>query len=153
MTKAIYFDMDGTIAELYKVENWLPKLRAEDASPYLEAEPKVDLNRLATILNGLKDLGYTIGIITWLSLDSTAEYKQAVRIAKAEWLKKIPFTFDEIHMIQYGAPKHHTAKIKKGILVDDNKEVRKQWENYGGRTIDAEPKNWIEELSELYGVF
>ena len=25
--KAIYFDMDGTIANLYAVENWLPMLR------------------------------------------------------------------------------------------------------------------------------
>ena len=26
--KAIYFDMDGPIANLYAVENWLPMLRA-----------------------------------------------------------------------------------------------------------------------------
>ena len=26
MTKAIYFDMDGTIADLYAVENWLDDL-------------------------------------------------------------------------------------------------------------------------------
>ena len=32
--KMICFDMDGTIADLYAVPNWLDKLRAEDASPY-----------------------------------------------------------------------------------------------------------------------
>ena len=42
----IYFDMDGTIADLYNVENWLPKLRAEDASPYIEAEIMVDASEL-----------------------------------------------------------------------------------------------------------
>jgi hydroxymethylpyrimidine pyrophosphatase-like HAD family hydrolase len=35
MTKAIYFDMDGTIANLYGVENWLPKLQAKDETPHL----------------------------------------------------------------------------------------------------------------------
>ena len=36
--RTIWFDMDGTIANLYGVENWLPKLRAHDASPYADAE-------------------------------------------------------------------------------------------------------------------
>ena len=79
MAKAIYFDMDGTIAELYEVQDWLPKLRAEDASPYAEAEPKVDLRELAKTLKELKKKGYTVGVITWLSMDSSKEYKKAVR--------------------------------------------------------------------------
>ena len=33
MLKMICFDMDGTIADLYAVPNWLEKLRAYDASP------------------------------------------------------------------------------------------------------------------------
>lgn len=149
MAKAIYFDMDGTIAELYEVQDWLPKLRAEDASPYAEAEPKVDLRELAKTLRELKKKGYTIGVITWLSMDSSKEYKKAVREAKAQWLKRIPFQFDEIHMVQYGAPKHRIAKHRKGILVDDNRGVREQWERYGGKTIDAKPKDWILELQKI----
>ena len=39
MTKAIYFDMDGTIADLYGVENWLDYLVAEQTKPYREAKP------------------------------------------------------------------------------------------------------------------
>ena len=35
--KQIWFDMDGTLADLYGVENWLEKLRASDPSPYAEA--------------------------------------------------------------------------------------------------------------------
>ena len=45
MKKMICFDMDGTIADLYNVPNWLPKLRAEDASPYEDAAPIYDMNR------------------------------------------------------------------------------------------------------------
>lgn len=33
----ICFDMDGTIADLYGVENWLDYLIAEDVKPYAEA--------------------------------------------------------------------------------------------------------------------
>lgn len=149
MTKAIYFDMDGTIAELYEVENWLSQLRAEDPTPYAIAKPKVDLNELADILGELKNSGWVVGIITWLSMDSSERYKQATRKAKAEWLKQIPFQFDEVHMVRYGAPKHRIAKLRKGVLVDDNRKVREQWEKYGGTAIDAEPASWIHELRTL----
>ena len=149
MNKAIYFDMDGTVAELYKVADLLPKLRSEDASPYAEAEPKVNLQELAETLEALKSLGYTIGVITWLGMRASKQYKQATRQAKAEWLKKIPFTFDEIHMVQYGTPKHKIAKIKNSVLVDDNKDVREAWEKSGGATINAEPENWLAELKGL----
>lgn len=33
MEKKIWFDMDGTIANLYGDPNWLEKIRAYDASP------------------------------------------------------------------------------------------------------------------------
>ena len=52
----IYFDMDGTIADLYGVENWLPKLRAEDASPYAEATPLTDMENLQLLLAILQNL-------------------------------------------------------------------------------------------------
>ena len=39
----INFDMDGTIADLYGVENWLDYLIAEDTTPYTEAEPLLRL--------------------------------------------------------------------------------------------------------------
>ena len=77
----ICFDMDGTIANLYAVEDWLPKLRAEDASPYLDAKPMWDMEALAGILRQLQDQGITITVITWLAKDSSAEYKKAVREA------------------------------------------------------------------------
>ena len=43
----IYFDMDGTIADLYSVENWLESLRAYSAEPYTCAAPMQDLRQLA----------------------------------------------------------------------------------------------------------
>ena len=89
--KMICFDMDGTIADLYAVPNWLDKLRAEDASPYAEAAPMWDMKALREVLLKLIDKGYEIRIISWLSKDSTEEYKTAVRKAKREWLEKYNF--------------------------------------------------------------
>ena len=63
----IYFDMDGTIADLYSVDDWLDKLRDENATPYIEAGTLLNMARLARLLNQLQDDGYTIGIISWLS--------------------------------------------------------------------------------------
>ena len=63
----IWFDMDGTIADLYGVENWLDYLIAEDVKPYAEAKPLVNLSRLARYLNRLQKAGYNLGVISWLS--------------------------------------------------------------------------------------
>lgn len=148
--KSVWFDMDGTIAELYKVDNWLARLDSEDPTPYLEAKPKVDLIQLTNILWQLRNQGYTIGVISWLSMNSNKGYSRAVRQAKIKWLKShVPFIFDKIHIIKYGTPKHTTPKIRQGILVDDNDEVRFNWENYGGTTIDAKPETWLDELRAL----
>lgn len=150
MTKAIYFDMDGTIADLYEVPDWLPMLRAGDATPYAIAQPKVNMVELSAILSQLKTNGYTIGVITWLSMGSDKEYDRKVREAKSEWLKRyITIEFDEIHMVKYATPKHTVAKIRKGILVDDNEGVCQQWTKYGGVAIDAKPVTWIEALKAL----
>ena len=39
MNKAIYFDMDGTIADLYGVTDWLPMLMNSGSTPYRVAQP------------------------------------------------------------------------------------------------------------------
>ena len=54
MTKAIYFDMDGTIADLYGVNGWLDSLIAEQTKPYREAKPLVDMRQLGKLLNKLQ---------------------------------------------------------------------------------------------------
>lgn len=138
MNKVIYFDLDGTIADLYAVEGWLNALRNFEPWPYRVAKPMWDFGELKEIFHELKELGYIIGIITWLSKESSREYDNAVRAAKREWLKEQGLweCFDEVHMVKYGTPKHTTANIRHGILVDDNAEVREAWERYGGETID-----------------
>jgi hypothetical protein len=146
MEKKIYFDMDGTIANLYDVPDWLDKLRSYNDEPYRVAEPKVDLVRLANILYRLRFNGWQVSVISWLSKESVKDYDKRVRQAKREWLKKIPFIFDHLHLVKYGTPKHY---IGQGLLVDDNAEVRQAWEKLSGITVDAQPNNWLDELEAV----
>lgn len=136
MTTTIYFDMDGTIADLYSVPNWLPLLRAYDPKPYAEAKPLVNLNSLARILNRLQRQGFRIGIISWLSKTSTPEYDAKVTAAKEKWLAKhlSSVDFDEIHIVPHGTPKQNFATAND-ILFDDEAKNRKNWI---GKAFDAD---------------
>lgn len=127
MTKKIYFDMDGTIADLYAVDGWLPDLQAHIARPYAEAKVMHNMARLARLLNKAQRNGYIIGIISWLAKDSTAQYDQEVAEIKRKWLKKHlnSVTFDEIHIVAYGTPKSTLAN--GGILFDDEERNRLEW--------------------------
>ena len=57
MKVTINFDMDGTIADLYGVENWLTYLINEDTFPYANAKPLLHLSSLARKLNTLQKAG------------------------------------------------------------------------------------------------
>ena len=64
-TKQIWFDMDGTIADLYGVNGWLDDIVNERADAYENARPLVNLQVLARLLNRLLRQGYEIGIVSW----------------------------------------------------------------------------------------
>ena len=134
---------------MYSVSDWLPKLRSEDASPYLEAEPMWDMEKLAKVLSLLKSAGWEINIITWLSMNSSEEYKDAVRAAKLAWLDKWGFVYDHFHGVQYGATKADSVRKRTdyGILIDDNEKVRNGWSL--GATIDPTKVDIIEALMSL----
>lgn len=127
--KAIYFDMDGTIANLYGVENWLDMLRSKNALPYESAAPLVRMSQLARLLNKLQAEGYIIGIISWLAKDSTETYDLEVKKAKINWLRNHlkSVNFDEIKIVPYGTPKEKTVNYPNGILFDDEEQNRKNW--------------------------
>lgn len=148
--KIIAFDMDGTIADLYSVPNWLDRLRAEDPGPYVEAAPMWDMERLRDILLSLSAMGWEIRIISWLSKDSTPKYKKATRKAKRGWLSQYDFPADKIHLIQYGAIKSKCIGHMDGgtaILIDDNQKVRDSW--HLGETIDPTVCDILKELEKL----
>ena len=129
MSKTIWFDMDGTIADLYGVENWLPMLRASDATPYAVAKPLLRLSTLAYMLNRLQAKGYRLGVISWLSKNGTPSYGADVTSAKMAWLKKhLPsVVWDEINIVPYGIPKQNFCHTPSDILFDDEKPNRDSW--------------------------
>lgn len=146
MNTTIYFDMDGTIANLYGVENWLDYLRNNDETPYTIAEPLVRLASLARILNNLQRKGYKIGIISWLAKNSSTDYDEKVTKAKRAWLNKHLHSvkFDEINIVTYGTPKQTFAKTSNDILFDDEAKNRNDWT---GKAFDV--TNIIETLRGL----
>lgn len=147
MIRTIYFDMDGTICNLYKVENWLPKLINSDPTPYEEAEPMVNMKDLSGLLKDLQHKGIRIGIVSWLAKNSTKEYDKEVRTAKRKWLKEnIDIIFDEIHIVKYGTRKDYIVKDKNGLLFDDELNNRNNWR---GLAIDPTEKDINEVLRSL----
>lgn len=129
MKQAIFIDMDGTIANLYAVQGWRDMLDNHIAKPYAKAKPMVDMSRLAYYLHQAQRKGYTIGIISWLSKNSTATYSQEVTEIKIKWLRKhLPSVrFDEIHILPYGTPKSTVAHSATDILFDDELRNRLEW--------------------------
>lgn len=148
MNKIIVFDMDGTIADLYGVDGWLDMLRAEDATPYRQAKPLYNMEMLNNLINILKNMGWRIVVTTWLAMGASKVYDDEVRLAKKEWLDKIGFDYDEIHLVKYGTTKANCTRKYGGyqILVDDNDKIRSGWTL--GDTIDAK-KDIISELTKL----
>ena len=129
MVKAVYFDMDGTIADLYGVEGWLADLEAHNPRPYAEAKVMHNMNRLAKAIHKAQRKGIKVGIISWLSKTATEDYNRAVEKAKRKWLKKHlkSVNFDEVYIIPYGTPKS-TVAVKGAILFDDEERNRKEWQ-------------------------
>ena len=145
MNCTIFFDMDGTIADLYGVENWLEYLINNDEYPYANAKPLVNLNSLARILNRLQRSGYRIGVISWLAKNSNNDYDEKVTAAKIKWLKKhlASVQFDEINIVNYGTPKENFNN-NNDILFDDEEPNRNNWT---GRAFNV--NNIIEILKSL----
>lgn len=121
--------MDGTIANLYGVTNWLEYLINKDETPYLLAEVMVNMNSLARILNRLQRNGIEIGIISWLAKNSNKTYDEKVTAAKMAWLKKhlASVHFDFIEIVSYGTDKNIVCKSENDILFDDESANRENW--------------------------
>lgn len=148
MNRAIYFDMDGTIADLYGVENWLSYLIERNPLPYEIAKPLIRLSALARKLNKLQALGWKIGVVSWLSKEDNPDYNKVVTKAKKMWLKKhlASVHFDDVKIVSYGTPKS-TVVNEIGILFDDEERNRIEWNNAGGNAYDV--NNILEVLGGL----
>lgn len=146
MKITINFDMDGTIANLYGVDNWLDYLIAEDTKPYRVAKPMVNMRALARRLNKMQRDGYELAVISWLSKSGSPEYNEAVTAVKVAWLKKhLPsVNWNRITIVPYGTPKELFCENELDVLFDDEKPNR---ENWTGRAYGVE--NILETLKKI----
>ena len=146
MNITINFDMDGTIADLYGVENWLEYLINEDTTPYEVALPLVRLATLARRLNALQRNGYNLAVISWLSKDGSEKYNEEVAKVKLAWLAKhLPsVVWDRVTIVPYGTPKQNFCENPLDILFDDEEKNRINWT---GRAYDVQ--NILEILREI----
>ena len=143
MKKEIWFDMDGTIADLYGVDGWLDMLLNENARPYEIAKPLLNMRELAKVLNRLIKKGWEIGVISWLAKNGTSDYNEKVAKAKMKWLAKHlrSVKFAKIDIVEYGTPKQIN---RNGILFDDEEQNRENWLG-----IAYNVENIIQVLREL----
>jgi 5'(3')-deoxyribonucleotidase len=134
-TDTIYFDLDGTLYDLYSQPNWLARITTEaDASVYATDALIPNGVEFANCLARLCRAGYRIGVVSWLAGGASVDFNRAVRKIKREWVKKNLPQATEIHIVKYGTPKHRIVQDRTAILVDDNAEILATWK---GLTIDA----------------
>lgn len=145
------FDMDGTIANLYGVENWLPMIRAHDATPYMHARPMLNLSALARQLNAAQRKGAKLVIISWASKDPDPGFYDDVLAAKADWLvKHLPSVhWDEVFITPYGRNKAKQCGVtdENFFLFDDEERNRNEWNDEGGSAYSPE------EIAEILSNF
>ena len=150
-TPTFCFDMDGSIADLYAVENWLPKLRAYDASPYEEAKPLLNLSAFARQLNAAQRKGAKLVIISWASKDPDPDFYDAVLAAKMEWLAAhLPSViWDEVFVVPYGRNKAKQCGVvdMSFHLFDDEQQNCHAWRCEGGWAHG--PQSITEVLSDF----
>lgn len=153
MSKKIYFDMDGTVYDLYSVPQWLERLRAEQPRTFLDGEFMFDPDVFSNLIEVLIMHGYTIGIISWLPMQATPEYEEICRAEKIQWINEHMPYVSEINIASYGTPKQKMIQKRSQtmILIDDNAEVCKMWETNKMRiayNVD-ESFSALEALEEL----
>lgn len=124
----IWFDMDGTIADLYGVNGWLEMLTAKDATPYAIAKPLLNLQLLARLIHKVQRNGYEVCVVSALAKNSTADYDEKVKAAKMAWLKKhlASVNFDEIRFVPYTFVKND-VNSGTDILFDDEERHLTAW--------------------------
>ena len=125
MNNYVYFDMDGTISDLYGVHNVFNRLDNLDATPYLEAKP---INKYINMLKEFKTMGYHVCILSCLGIISEDKFDKDTIHYKNEWLNRYIGSKYIDERIYIPNTKHKEQYITHpGILVDDDDRVLVNW--------------------------
>ena len=128
MKTVVYLAMDGTIANLYGIENWLGRLRNEDSTIFTECETLITEKALFDLYPVEK---YEIRILSMTPKKATKRYCMSVIAQKNEWLDiHFPHIKKRIYL-PYGHNKNLKNSVNK-ILIDDSEIIRN---NFRGMTL------------------
>ena len=148
--RLIALDMDGTLAGLYDVPNWLESIRNEDVTPYEVAAPLCDVDALAYVLKLARSEGHTVEVVSWnCKGDISPEYRRKVRKEKVNWLKRYGLLqeVDAVHVVKHGTPKSKVAS-GRGVLFDDETANREEWSS-SGRGIAFDAVNLVARIEQI----
>lgn len=135
----IALDMDGTIADLYAVNDWCRRIRSNDATPYSEARPMVNACDLASAIDRAHADGVRVEVISWgCGGEPSAQMEHDTRAAKLNWLDANGASgLDAVRVVRHGTPKS-TLADGCAALIDDEQRNRDEWERSGrGPACDA----------------
>lgn len=156
MATKIFFDMDGTIANLYQKAGWLEAIMNEEEGLFASLKPMFTAEEITSMTAYVaeleRDQRVELEVITWTPMNASDNYCQIVAKEKREWLENyFPGIFSQVHVLPYGTPKQFigTKRTNRMILVDDNAEVLAMWESPKIRkSILRTPEMTISELTE-----
>lgn len=130
MSIKIYFDLDGTLYNLYGIPNWLEMLQNEQEGVFLKGPAIETIDKLIAPVHSLLDIGVQFGVISWLPMQASPEYEEICRQEKLQWIEQnLPFV-TEIAITSYGIPKQNAIRkrAQKMYLIDDNADVCRTWD-------------------------
>lgn len=146
--KECYFDLDGTIYDLYGMKDWLERIENEKPNVFTDGNFIVNYNEFMECVKQLEKQGYTFNVISWLPYDVTYNYKKKCEQEKRNWIKKfLPFV-KNVEIQSYGILKH--THVESGILIDDNEKICKHWRNENRVALNVNKEfNVIKALKKL----
>lgn len=124
----IYLDLDGTVYDLYNIEQWEEKLRAEQPNMYNQNRP-LFTPRIHIIVSALLRFGVKFHVITKLSKTATKNYAELTSEEKRSWVRNnLPFV-SNVSTIPYADHKSNYIRRKdeENILIDDSEYECNDW--------------------------
>lgn len=165
MAKTVWFDMDGTLYDLYNIPNWLERLEEKDEGVFYHGTMMYNPFRIEQAIDALIAHGWQVGVITWApkGVEKDDPFFTKVENIKRFWLKRFyPALLENFYCLPYGESKSVCAcdhwkersldpDMGVQILVDDNMLVRDEWASGWEshfKTIDA-TEDYTKQLEGL----
>ena len=130
--KKVYLDMDGTIANLYAITNWLERLTNEDTSIFKECKPLISEKDLFYFQ---QKAAYEIIILSMTPYKCSKLYHKNVIQQKNEWLN-IHFPQIKKRIYKRYSGNKNLKNSENAILIDDNEIIRKNFRGLALNPID-----------------